>query len=249
MSFSEPIRALLFKSSQLTKVLRAVRVMRHYLDSKPHEEDFRFLADPRFRDGFLLDLGANIGHSAISAVKVQPALQVYSVEANPACEAGLKMTRRLLGTRFNYKLVGVGANAGRLDFFVPVRASRMLLEEGTFELATLSSVAAIDRMGRSGVDYELTTLNVPMVTVDSLNLHPTVVKMDLQGLEMQALLGMRETILRCWPTFMIEIGDHHPEVQYFLTELGYRAHHWNGSRLQMGVRPDTLNAIFIKDRG
>lgn len=247
MQRSEPIKAFLFKSPQVTQVLRAARVLRHYLDRAPHEEDFRFLADARFRGGFLLDLGANIGHSAISATKIQPGLQVFSVEANPACEAGLKMTRRLLGTRFNYQIVGVGAKQGRLAFFVPVRSSRMLLEEGTFELASLSSVAAVDRMGHSGVDYELSTLEVPMVTVDSLNLQPTVVKIDLQGLEMQALLGMQETIMRCWPTFMIEIGDHHPEVHHFLSELGYRVYHWNGSRLQMGVRPETLNAIFMKD--
>jgi len=242
----EHIRSVLFKSPALTSALRATRALTYYFSRSPHEADFCFLADPKYKGGFLLDLGANIGNSAISATKVQPSLRVFSVEANPACESGLKMTRRVLGGRFEYRLVGVGAQPGQLAFFVPERSSRMLLEEGTFERSSLESKASLERIGRIGVDYELKTLSIPMVTVDSLNLQPTIVKMDLQGLEMQALNGMRQTIERCWPTFMIEIGEHHDEVEAFLVGLGYKTCHWDGQTLQPGVRPDTLNAIFVR---
>ena len=61
------------------------------------------------------------------------------------------------------------------------RASRMLLEEGTFVALSLESPTAVARLGQRGRDYEGQTVSIPEVTVDSLGLSPRVVKMDLQG--------------------------------------------------------------------
>ena len=69
--------------------------------------------------------------------------------------------------------------------------------------------------------------------------------MDLQGLEMAALSGMEQTLARSRPVLMIEIGEHHDDIVQFLAARGYARYHWDGARLQAGVRADTLNAIFI----
>lgn len=241
----ESVKGIVFRSAWLTGLMRRLRVLVHHARGKPHEEDFNFLRDPAFAAGLLLDLGANIGQSALSVAAVQPGLQIHSIEANPACEPGLKTTAWLLGRRFRFRVVGVGAQAGQLDFHVPVRASRMLLEEGTFDPATLASGNSIDRIGLQGRDYTLQVISVPLVTVDSLGLRPRVVKMDLQGLELAALAGMTQTIESSHPVFMIEIGEHHDQIVAFLAARGYTRWHWDGARLQPGVRPDTLNAIFI----
>lgn len=245
MPTNERLKNLLFRSRRITEGLRALRVVSHYLRRSPHEADFEFLRDARYANGLLLDLGANIGQSAISVAKVQPGLSVMSIEANPACESGLKMTRLLLGRRFSYRVIGVGASAGELTFHVPVRSSRMLLEEGTFDPTSLHSPAAISRLGELGRDYTLTTLRVPLTSVDALDLSPAVIKMDLQGLEMAALLGMPKTLQRARPAVMVEIGDRHAEVSSHLLGLGYTAHFWNGSQLIAGQQQGGLNAIFL----
>lgn len=245
MKATEAVKGIVFRSARLTGAMRRLRVLLHWLRGRPHEADFDFLRHPAFASGLLLDLGANIGQSALSVAAVQPGLQIHSIEANPACEPGLKTAAALLGRRFRYRVVGVGARAGRLDFHVPVRASRMLLEEGTFDAATLVSDSSIARLGRQGRDYTLQVISVPLVTVDALQLHPRVVKMDLQGLELAALAGMVQTIESAHPVFMIEIGEHHAQIVEFLAARGYTRWCWDGRRLQAGVRPDTLNAIFI----
>lgn len=245
MNATEAIKSVVFRSAWLTGAMRRLRVLMHHLRGRPHEEDFNFLRSPALASGLLLDLGANIGQSALSVAAVQPGLQIHSIEANPACEPGLKTTAWLLGARFRYRVVGVGAQSGQLDFHVPVRASRMLLEEGTFDPATLVSDNSKARIGVQGRDYELEVISVPLVTVDSLALAPRVVKMDLQGLELAALAGMTQTIASAHPVFMIEIGEHHDEIVAFLAARGYSRWHWDGARLQPGVRPSTLNAIFI----
>jgi FkbM family methyltransferase len=245
MNATEAVKSIVFRSAWLTGAMRRLRVLLHHARGQPHEADFNFLRDPAFASGLLLDLGANIGQSALSVAAVQPGLQIQSIEANPACEPGLKTAAWLLGARFRFRIVGVGAQAGRLDFHVPVRASRMLLEEGTFDAATLASAHSVARIGRQAHDYTLEVISVPLVTVDSLGLAPRVVKMDLQGLELAALAGMRQTIEKSHPVFMIEIGEHHGQIVDLLAARGYTRWHWDGTRLQPGVRPDTLNAIFI----
>jgi len=245
MNATETLKSIIFRSAWLTGAMRRLRVLVHHLRGRPHEADFNFLSNNAFASGLLLDLGANIGQSALSVAAVQPALQVHSIEANPACEPGLKTAAWLLGSRFRYRIVGVGAQSGLLNFHVPVRASRMLLEEGTFDAATLVSPNSVARIGLQGRDYELQVIEVRLVTVDSLGLSPRVVKMDLQGLELAALAGMTQTIEKSHPVFMIEIGEFHEQIVEFLAAYGYTRWHWDGYRLRPDVRADTLNAIFI----
>jgi FkbM family methyltransferase len=242
---TEAIKSVVFRSAWLTAALRRLRVLVHYVRGKPHEADFHFLAHPAFASGLLLDLGANVGQSALSVASVQPGLQIQSIEANPACEPGLRTTAWLLGRRYRYQVVGVGAAAGVLAFHVPVRSSRMLLEEGTFDPESLLSPNSVARIGQQGRDYTLKTISIPLIAVDSLELTPRVVKMDLQGLEMAALTGMAQTLERARPVLMIEIGEHHDEIVEHLAARGYARFHWDGTQLRPGVLPDTLNAIFI----
>ena len=245
MNPAEPIKDILFRSEFLTAALRRLRVLLHYARGRPHEADFHFLRDSALSSGLLLDLGANIGQSALSVAAVQPGLEIFSIEANPACEPGLKTAAALLGGRFRFRVVGVGSASGELDFHVPVRSSRMLLEEGTFDPASLLSDNSKARLGLQGRDYQLKIISVQLLTVDSLRLAPRVVKMDLQGLELAALKGMAQTIHRAHPVFMIEIGERHDQIVQFLVARGYSRWHWDGQALRLGVRVDTLNAIFI----
>ncbi len=52
---------------------------------------------------------------------------------------------------------------------------------------------------------------------------PSIIKIDVEGHELQALQGAKETIKKHMPMIMIEIHDFSPdmEVHTFLTEMGY----------------------------
>jgi FkbM family methyltransferase len=56
---------------------------------------------------------------------------------------------------------------------------------------------------------------VPVLALDALNLHVCdLIVLDLEGYEMNALLGSRETIERCRPVLMVEINDNLPHYGY-----------------------------------
>jgi FkbM family methyltransferase len=242
---SEFLKGIAFRSSLLTSALRQLRLILHMLRRTPHEADFLFLSDSRFRDGLLLDLGANIGQSAISALKAQPSLKVLSIEANPACGSPLGLAKRLLGDRFSFRLVGVGADATSLRFFVPMRSSRLLLEEGTFDRNTLRTEATRRRIGNEGADFTVREMEVPVIAVDSLTCSPVAVKMDLQGFELTALQGMVNTIERCKPFIMIENGEDLNSIATFLKKYGYDMTLWNGVKLvKVESAVGSLNVVF-----
>lgn len=60
---------------------------------------------------------------------------------------------------------------------------------------------------------------VPVRRLDDLGLAPAFVKLDVQGFEHQALLGLRETLLRSHAPTLIETPG--PETDAFMAGLGY----------------------------
>ena len=134
--------------------------------------------------------------------------------------------------------------AGRIDCFEPVPETADCLRRNTMDLDGIR----IHEIGLSDKSKKLTLYNVaekpdsgfytstPYKTfltpyhemhcekLDDLGLDPTFIKVDIQGGEMDFLLGARETIMRCKPGFMIEGEQEDPdqETLSWLRELGYR---------------------------
>ena len=67
---------------------------------------------------------------------------------------------------------------------------------------------------------------IEAITIDSLGLNPTVMKLDIQGGEYAALLGSKETINRCRPVICCEENhedaENRDKLQDLFASLGYR---------------------------
>lgn len=61
---------------------------------------------------------------------------------------------------------------------------------------------------------------VPVLTIDALQLPVCdLIVLDLEGYEMQAILGAKGTIARCRPVLMVEINDNLPHYGYTEDQL------------------------------
>jgi hypothetical protein len=73
----------------------------------------------------------------------------------------------------------------------------------------------------------VTTVPIEIRRFDDLGLKPVAAKIDVEGLELDVLEGMRETLATAEPILMIECSEHTPEVVALLAEYGYRTYSYD----------------------
>src|SRR5205823_5558778 len=137
---------------------------------------------------------------------------------------------------------GLGANRGTLPFHVPMDGGVEASQEGSFNIAAVTSSAAEERIGSK---YPLKTIEVPVEAFDNLNLCPDAVKIDVQGFEREVLAGMRRTLTDCPPlAIYVENGPDERHISSYLRSFGYSPWHWNGSALSRWKGASCENLIY-----
>lgn len=163
-----------------------------FLHDLPHIEAFVRKHLPG--DAICLDVGANIGLTAILLSLLCPDGHVYAFEALPKNQELLRTNLRLNGIG-NCTVIAsaVGADAGRLDFKDSGAGSHVVTD------------AHLDRGNRATTSVPVATLDA--IVLDELRL-PRVdfVKMDVEGFEPPALAGGARLIERFRPPIFMEFN-------------------------------------------
>ncbi len=161
----------------------------------------------------VLDIGAYTGWYSILSAVLNPTARVLAFEANPKVAQSLRKNLELNNLE-NVEVVecAVSAEDGEARFHLgadglPPSSSLEAEWEGLYQtiaVETRSIDSVIESYGRPHVD---------------------LVKIDIEGSEWRAIIGMKETILRCQPTMVIELLEaYRPaflKVLEFLTDTGY----------------------------
>ena len=162
--------------------------------------------------GTAVDVGANQGFFAYAFSQIADRVEAF--EPNPDCAA---FARRMLGRRARVHTVALSNRTGRRKFVVPVSEEGLVLHLGG-TLAADSGVAA------GTMHFE-----VDVRTLDSYGFNDVrVIKVDVEGSEMDVLEGARTAILRDRPALIVELltGAHSDPVamtQTICTVFGYSA--------------------------
>jgi FkbM family methyltransferase len=164
--------------------------------------------------GTAIDVGANQGFFAFAFSAIVDRVEAF--EPNPDYAA---FAQRMLGARARVHAVALSNENRRAEFVVPVSDEGTVLHLG----GNLKQAAAPARHSRT-MRFE-----VEVRTLDSYAFRDVrVIKVDVEGSEMEVLEGGRETILRDRPPLIVELltGAHADPVA--LTEMicatyGYKA--------------------------
>lgn len=159
-----------------------------------------------------IDVGANVGYfSLLAAKRVGETGRVLAIEPNPAVADQLRANvERSKLSNVIVEEVACSEFPDSMTLYIPK-----------------SSVQASLSPSNGGTE----STEVRCVPLDQLHDLPKVsfIKIDVEGAELIALKGMRETLVKFRPTIVIELVPHHlenmrtskEEVIKFLTDLNY----------------------------
>jgi FkbM family methyltransferase len=156
----------------LSKILTGLSA--HLHGDGYHEPGFMWLLRNEARGGLALDIGANIGYSTLSLCKNMK--KVIAIEPDDRSRAILKKNIKL--NKFNNKVK-------IYDFAISDKE-----EIKTFYLSKHPNLSAFNKNKK----YWTKKKKVKTKTVDSLNILPNFIKMDLEGHEVEVISGAMETL-------------------------------------------------------
>jgi FkbM family methyltransferase len=148
----------------------------------PQEDELEIFNRYVNKDTVFLDIGANIG--TISVAMAKHVKEVHSFEP---VEENLELLTENIKlnqvTNIQVHPVALGSHSGTV---------RLALPDPTYDAGSYT--------------VEEGDGNVSLITLDSLDLQPTFIKMDIEGYEIEALKGARATIQKNKPVLFFEIN-------------------------------------------
>lgn len=174
-----------------------------------------------------LDCGANVGVHSIEWAKLMEGWgEVIAVEAQERIYYALA-GNIALNNCFNARAVHAAVGDAVSEIAIPVPNYLTPSSFGSLELKAREKTEFIGQP----IDYAAGPKQaVRLLTIDSLTLKRLdFLKLDVEGMELEALAGASETIQRCKPVLMIEV------IKSDRAEIAKRLKAWSYDTFPMGL--------------
>lgn len=208
------------------------------------EDDFHLLSHLD-RVGLAVDIGGNWGQSIEALRRTCSPRRIVCVEPNPHL-SGILRSRYKAKPEITILENAISDAPGELDLFVP--RYRGFVYDGLASLDKTSASEWLNADSVAGFDHAKLSIEqhkVKIITLNSLDLQPDVVKIDVQGYELQVVKGGAKTFTRSQPVTIIETPN--SSVVSLLADYGLHPFRYHAGRLRRG---DTsgLNTVFLGSR-
>jgi len=153
------------------------------------EEFQRLKRDFNLAPQTILDVGANIGDFTAAALYLYPSAHIFAFEPIPSlCQ---KLTDRFSGWPVDIYRVALSERDGVTDFYVTAASTLSSLLEPT---DTLASILSDGRVATAVTPIQVRTARLDTLLNLAPRSRPTLLKIDVQGTELQVLLGSVEQL-------------------------------------------------------
>ena len=154
--------------------------------------------------GTFVDIGANIGNHSLFAALFLNASRIVPVEPNPRCLRLMLLTAMMNGVLPRYDTRGLGI--GMSD-----------TPSGSFGLEQRERNIGATKMLEGEGEIAVTTGDAAFA-----DLVPDFIKVDVEGMEMRVLNGLKQTLARARPRMMVEVDqENYAAFDAWLSEVGY----------------------------
>ncbi|MBI2135305.1 FkbM family methyltransferase [Candidatus Woesearchaeota archaeon] len=208
----------------------------------PHDNEyygFCRLSDKK--KGLFLDIGANDGRSILSFHKLRKDWDIFSVEASSIHKKRLEKIKSKI-PNLTYVIKAVGKERGkRLKLYTPVYGFYAMHTAAGTSLETVKKRMMWHFGKRIANNFRYKETECETIMIDDLKLSPDIIKIDIEGAELDALLGCRKTIKKYSPYFMIEYNESNfKDIWRFLSKRGYELFGFDPKKMKFEA--------FSKDR-
>ena len=230
-----------------------------------HDPDYQIFAHFDKHMGRILDVGANWGYSVGSIRATGSDCPIVSFEVSPAFGPCLEAIKAIDPFGYDYLICGVGNGERRTQtFYIPAVNGMTMSALTTGTLAGLnngmiSNIVGYLEQWRPDVTKPVLQFVVTDCVVDSIdNLLAQMgspisegavaaIKIDVEGLEGEALRGATSVIRRNRPLLIIEGGISSEGVIPFLDEFGYIVMQREATNIRIAddIAQQRVNGIFI----
>lgn len=245
------LRSLLLQSPKTYEVFHKLKnkhLINFYL-KKVHEPDFNaFKLICNQQPQLFLDIGANVGMSALSIFTLKPNAEVISFEPNPINYAYLDgLADRF--KNFQYMGIGLGDRPGSLDFYYPIYNGREMTALGSCEYEKAKSWLNSDTVYFFDESkLEIAKIAIEVKTLDSFGLQPEFIKIDVEGFEYQVLLGGEHTINTYRPIMLVESIAEGDLVHQKLQEWEYEIYKFEDGQFYLNSFDCPNNFLVPKEK-
>jgi FkbM family methyltransferase len=247
-------------NKKLKKLLRTARIylpgtgdlkyqiQKTYHDTRktPFDYTFNLLKDfiPDTKRVFV-DVGANKGQSIAAMRLFHPGIAIVAFEPRSATFQALQ---RYTAYFEQLELVhgGLGDRPGQFELYTPVYRGHVFdglastIPHEAEEWLSSNRLYFFDK-SKLSIQRE----DVALRALDSYNLCPSFLKLDVQGAEESVLRGGLDTIAAHKPLIMVEQSPQ-TDLEGLLSPFGYAAYHYDGSALRLGAS-GRRNAFLVPE--
>lgn len=213
-----------------------------YERGQVHDPDFPILKKFIRADTDVLDVGANRGQSVASLRLISRDCRIHSFEANTMLHPVMEKIAKLYAVTFHG--FGLGDADAAIPLYIPWASGECYLEEAStrkdyFELPWVAEKF----IARGGLELE--TIEISIRVGDDLQLHPSLIKVDVEGAEFRVLKGLRRTLQKYQPALLVENSDYH-NVTEFLQAAGYSPFMISGDTFSPSTEA-RINTLYLSD--
>lgn len=215
-----------------------------------HDPDFfcfRNMADMKKLS--IIDVGANRGQSIVSFKAVLPDAQIVSFEANTFFGPVLNQVADWYDDVRVFNL-GLGRTDQLMALYVPVVDGKFYWEEGSIRPDSFEKPWVKTRLASYGEDLIFEKYIAEIRDADSIlqeyNINwADIVKIDVEGAELDVLIAMKDLVTRAHPILMIENSDWH-NVTAWLKENDYICYQYvQETNKLVPLRGACTNSIYL----
>ena len=166
----------------------------------------------------IIDGGANVGDYSVMANQIMPDCKIYAFDPVVPTYAELEENIRLNGfTNIESYRIGLGDKECELE------------SEDPNTKGSYGCISLLDKIHqiRGDTDFPKTAI-YQIRTLDSFNLSDvSLIKIDVEGMELEVIEGALDTINRCSPMLIFEawnldwFAEHRIKLMKFVESLGY----------------------------